>query len=200
MIPEPRDSAHLELVFPGIQGESCHSCPACTAFPPYGIQDHHPLPSARPISPRPAVTHATPWYFWLSLATAVTTCTRGVKCSCPEHCKLSLLFLKRGIMVFVTSAIPEWGAERYRWLCCHSSLRLSHLPFSLNPLLSPYVCGGQTVPFPLLWSSLWGNIALNNSAFLCWWISTCDDICRWKTVPKSESWQSLKAELGLKHQ
>lgn len=30
------------------------------------------------------------WYFWLSLVTAVTTCTRGIECCCPELWELSV--------------------------------------------------------------------------------------------------------------
>lgn len=83
-----------------------------------------PWPSQSP--PRPAVTHAAPWYFWLSLPTAVATCARGVKCSCPELCKLSPIFLKRGVMVSATGTVPKRGAGQYRWLCSTRPSRWPH--------------------------------------------------------------------------
>lgn len=65
----------------------------------------------------------------------------------------------------------------------------------------PGMCVEGKQSLALLWSSPWGNIMLLNppSAFLCWWTPLVMTFAGGKLSP-NQSWQSMKAELGLKHQ
>lgn len=158
-----RSPCHRGLVFPGVRGR---------VVPPARFaretQDRYPRPLARPRC------HPSPWCLWLPLSVSVTACAGAVRCSCPELCTVSPLFLKG------------------RWQCLPrrcSGVAASVICPSRWTHCCPSACAG---PFPLCW--MWHRIAA-----LCCWVSACGGICRWKTFPKSASWQSVKAELGLKH-